>query len=420
MKRLILFLCTAVLLFGMTGCGSSDTVPTSSTEGMSSSVSSEASSMPLCEDVGAWDTGFWEENIYRNPWADIAFVLPDGWNALTTEQILTLLGAGADIISGELNTDKESLSASISETDLYAFYTMKATGDAFFFLDIYDREAGGVPDMTPEEYLSQLTAIYENLTGYTVTAGETEYDTFCGKNSVGKALMLENTENTEAPPSVQTYMVVEHGSYLLVYCGSVRSGDKAVFDELSSLLESCTTVEAFSSAPPETPVKTAEGEWDAGHWDGNRYTNEWAELSFTLPEGWKRDLSAENAIDDSALHIFTLSDESGSSITLRIIDKTQSKRNMNAEEYLDIAMAENFRTYDTFTAELSPVETASYGGKETASCSLGITTQQQQLKLTWCVQTLEPYFLVTTAVVVSPEQNPTAADTIIADIVGKP
>ena len=447
MKRFLACLCAALLTISAAGCSSSDTssatpqsssssvvssesapsseaLPSSAAVSSSEAVSSSApavSSEPPVEEVGECDPGYWVEDSYFNVWADVAFTLPKGWMKLTSDQILDILGAGADVLSGELNTDKESLSASISETDLYAFYTMKANGEAFFFLDIYDKEAGGVPNMTAEEYLSQLTALFESLSACKITTGELEFNTFCGKQAVGTAIMMESTEDPDAAPSIQAYIVVEHGSYFLVYCGTVNTTDKDVFDELTALIDNCTTIDAFDAAPPEVPAAAAEGEWDAGHWDGSLYTNEWADISFTLPEGWERDLSTENVIEGSLMNIFTVSNDTDGNVILMIIDKTlEGAEDMGAEEYLDIVMTGTLDVYESYTAELSPVETTRYGGKDTAMCALDIEVDEQyQVEQAWYVQDYDPYFIVTLTTVVNPEEHPETMETvftIVADI----
>ncbi len=104
-------------------------------------------------------TGSWNGNTYKNDRFGFSVSIPKDWLVLTQDQILTIAGVGTSVLSDGLNTDADSLYASISETDTYLFYVMKSNNEGAYFIDLYDREAGKVPNMTVQEYLQQTSAV---------------------------------------------------------------------------------------------------------------------------------------------------------------------------------------------------------------------------------------------------------------------
>lgn len=196
------------------------------------------------QEAAALRVGSWEGSAYTNEWAGLQFTLPDGWAILTAEQIAGVIGAGVEAISdgfgGEL--DPEATSASISETDTYAFYVMHAGADATFFLDILDRQAAGLPDLTPEEYLRQCIALLDRMDNAQVEAGEIEPAEFCGQQgfAVDFDLTLEGGATAR-----QSYFTFERERYLATYVLS------AVGEEGAAAAQALTA--GFAALPPSGP-----------------------------------------------------------------------------------------------------------------------------------------------------------------------
>ncbi|WP_294499453.1 hypothetical protein [uncultured Gemmiger sp.] len=167
--------------------------------------------------------GTWNGNDYSSDWTGIRFTLPDTWYPLTAEQMAQVLGAGTDMVAGSLNADPDALTAQISEVDTYEFYLMRADGTASFCCDIVDPAAAGTPSLTAEEYLQQVAAMMQLMSGMTVTSEGPAAATF-GPLS-GQQLNLAITANDVNTAMV--YFAAEHEGYLVVYLLSASSEEGA-------------------------------------------------------------------------------------------------------------------------------------------------------------------------------------------------
>ncbi len=183
------------------------------------------------DEAGDMDLGSWDGNTYRNDWLEVTFALPDDWMVLNGDQILQVLGAGSEVISNDLGLDGDSLSAQISETDYYAYYTLKVDGGAYFFLDIFDKAAAGVPNMTTDEYLQQSAALFNAMSSIDVEIGDPEEAALGGK--AGKGVMITMSANDVT--SQLLYLAIDMEDYIAVYCFSANTQEGA--DDITALID---------------------------------------------------------------------------------------------------------------------------------------------------------------------------------------
>jgi hypothetical protein len=132
-------------------------------------------------------TGTWSDDgkTFSNDWSNISFKLPNGYRALSDEEIKTATGAGADIIAESGDQSKASIDAAMMKV-AYDFYILKddATGIPQVYL-VYENLA-----LTPQikdeatyfeasqEALKAYEAMgitYEVLPTETVTIADEEY-----------------------------------------------------------------------------------------------------------------------------------------------------------------------------------------------------------------------------------------------------
>lgn len=214
----------AVVVFASCG-GSASAAPVSSAPAASAPAASSESEVRV--DI----TGTWDDRDYYNEWTKMSFTLPEGWYALTAEQIAQLVGGGVEFIAEDFGMEVDDFSAQISETDYYDFYTTNAEGMAFFWLDIFNRQAAGVPSITSQEYLQQLRAGFESLSSIDYECGEIAEDTLQGNSGYSMDATLSLDGEVVA---IQSYFVQEKDEYLLMY--AVSANNEAGAQQIEDLL----------------------------------------------------------------------------------------------------------------------------------------------------------------------------------------
>ncbi|MDR0906629.1 MAG: hypothetical protein LBN00_10755 [Oscillospiraceae bacterium] len=85
-------------------------------------------SLASCAKVaqGSIRTGTWSENTFTNEWINIKVTLPDGWRALTAEELQQSVGAGEEIIVNN-GTNQAALDVAKMRT-AYDFSVMAEVG----------------------------------------------------------------------------------------------------------------------------------------------------------------------------------------------------------------------------------------------------------------------------------------------------
>ena len=186
--------------------------------------------------ISAKDTsaiaGYWNGNTYKNDRFGFSVSIPNDWLILNQDQILTIAGVGNSVLTDTLNTDADQLYASISETDTYLFYAIKSNYGGAYFIDLYDREAGKVPNMTVQEYIQQTSAMLHASLG-SLYEIETEIE-----DDVLTVCMYDGNKMF----SCQLFFVQEVDQYIFteVYVINDVNND-AVLDDFDAITESFET-----------------------------------------------------------------------------------------------------------------------------------------------------------------------------------
>lgn len=166
------------------------------------------------------DVGSWDGNVYTNQWLNLTFTLPEGWYAATAEEIAQILDLGSNIVASDLAQDQEGLSARISETDTYAFYIYKEDGAAVAFLDLFDCQAAGVPELTAEEYLQQMKAVFEYMESVKAEIEDLGDMSLGGLSGTAMAIRMELPDYGAS--GKQTYFAAKKDDYIAAVCFSLN------------------------------------------------------------------------------------------------------------------------------------------------------------------------------------------------------
>lgn len=172
MKKLSILLASLLLVSGLAACGNKTTP--SSTGDASTPVSestASAVSTPVDEKPAAIaERGAWNENVFSNEFFGLTFTTPEGWTAMTDEQIAAAMAIGVEALGEAGGAFTEE---ALAQTSLYDMMAVDATtGDNVMV--IYENLAvnplGNL--ISAEAYLNIVRAQMEKMQGTTYEFGD--------------------------------------------------------------------------------------------------------------------------------------------------------------------------------------------------------------------------------------------------------
>ena len=194
-------------------------------------------------------TSLWNGDNCTNYWSNVSFTLPAGWLKLTSDQIATAESTGLNVITNNLSLTTGTSTTGTSTTGTSTtgtagtataagtgamvtdYYLMNSTGTASFSSQIIDRNAAGVLNMTPEEYLGQIKAVMESLTPLNLACSEAADDSVAGTEAKTMGITLADSNGT--PVILEAITVEQIGQFLVMYISATSTTDGA--NELISL-----------------------------------------------------------------------------------------------------------------------------------------------------------------------------------------
>ena len=204
-------------------------------------------------------TSLWNGDNCTNYWSNVSFTLPAGWLKLTSDQIATAESTGLNVITNNLSLTTGTSTTGTSTTGTSTtgtsttgtsttgtagtataagtgamvtdYYLMNSTGTASFSSQIIDRNAAGVLNMTPEEYLGQIKAVMESLTSLNLACSEAADDSVAGTEAKTMGITLADSNGT--PVILEAITVEQIGQFLVMYISATSTTDGA--NELISL-----------------------------------------------------------------------------------------------------------------------------------------------------------------------------------------
>ncbi|MFA6664247.1 MAG: hypothetical protein WCS21_08030 [Lachnospiraceae bacterium] len=187
-------------------------------------------------------TSLWNGDNCTNYWSNVSFTLPAGWLKLTSDQIATAESTGLNVITNNLSLTTGTSTTGTAGTAGTAtaagtgamvtdYYLMNSTGTASFSSQIIDRNAAGVLNMTPEEYLGQIKAVMESLTSLNLACSEAADDSVAGTEAKTMGITLADSNGT--PVILEAITVEQIGQFLVMYISATSTTDGA--NELISL-----------------------------------------------------------------------------------------------------------------------------------------------------------------------------------------
>ena len=333
MRRILCLLLAAAMLLGTTAC----TAKTPEESLMP--VSAETTAVPEettepDEQDEKFSRGEWDGLTYTNTFAGFKATLPDtGWS-ITDDDAL------ADMANLE---DKSLLEKAAFK--LINFYDMQVTEDqsgANVLVMIQNMKMANEENLTAEDYAGQVIEGFKNVTDYTYEVGTPYEEDFCGETYVCVPAEVPEYQMN------QEYLMRRKGKYMIEL---ILTGTPEKIQILKSLFYGLNE----SPAPVQTQTALPQGENGEPTrcvWNGLSCTNDFAQLSFTLPSSeWKisteaklafyDDLTAADITADKVAELpgfvdFEIIDsETGAGFTLDVLNLRVQGVEITLEQYIE-------------------------------------------------------------------------------------
>ncbi len=332
MRRILCLLLAAAMLLGTTAC-TAKTPEESLTPVSAETTAPEETTQPDEEDE-KFSRGEWDGLTYTNTFAGFKATLPDtGWS-ITDDDAL------ADMANLE---DKSLLEKAAFK--LINFFDMQATEDqsgANVLVMIQNMKMANEENLTAEDYAGQVIEGFKNVTDYTYEVGTPYEEEFCGETYVCVPAEVPEYQMN------QEYLMRRKGKYMIEL---ILTGTPEEIQILKSLFYGLNE----SPAPVQTQTALPQGEDGEPTrcvWNGLNCTNEFAQLSFTLPSSeWKistetklafyYDLTAADITADKVAELpgfidFEIRDpETGAAVNLEVLNLRVQGVEATPEQYLE-------------------------------------------------------------------------------------
>ena len=324
MRRILCLLLAAAMLLGTTACTAKTPEESLTPVSAETTAVPEETTQPDEEDE-KFSRGEWDGLTYTNTFAGFKATLPDtGWS-ITDDDAL------ADMANLE---DKSLLEKAAFK--LINFYDMQATEDqsgANVIVMIQNMKMAREGEVTAEDYVGQMADGLKEVTDYTYEVG-TPY--VCLPAEVPEYQMN------------QEYLMRRKGKYMIEL---ILTGTPEKIQILKSLFYGLNE----SPAPVQTQTALPQGEDGEPTrcvWNGLNCTNDFAQLSFTLPSSeWKisteaklafyDDLTAADITADKVAELpgfvdFEIIDpETGAGFTLDVLNLRVQGVEITLEQYIE-------------------------------------------------------------------------------------
>lgn len=332
MRRILCLLLAAAVLLGTTAC-TAKTPEESLTPVSAETTAPEETTQPDEEDE-KFSRGEWDGLTYTNTFAGFKATLPDeGWS-ITDDDAL------ADMANLE---DKSLLEKAAFK--LINFFDMQATEDqsgANVLVMIQNMKMANEENLTAEDYAGQVIEGFKNVTDYTYEVGTPYEEDFCGETYVCVPAEVPEYQMN------QEYLMRRKGKYMIEL---ILTGTPEEIQILKSLFYGLNE----SPAPVQTQTALPQGEDGEPTrcvWNGLNCTNDFAQLSFTLPSSeWKistetklafyDDLTAADITADKVAELpgfvdFEIIDpETGAGFTLDVLNLRVQGVEITLEQYIE-------------------------------------------------------------------------------------
>lgn len=333
MRRILCLLLAAAMLLGTTACTAKTPEESLTPVSAETTAVPEKTTQPDKEDE-KFSRGEWDGLTYTNTFAGFKATLPDtGWS-ITDDDAL------ADMANLE---DKSLLEKAAFK--LINFFDMQATEDqsgANVLVMIQNMKMANEENLTAEDYAGQVIEGFKNVTDYTYEVGTPYEEDFCGETYVCVPAEVPEYQMN------QEYLMRRKGKYMIEL---ILTGTPEEIQILKSLFYGLNE----SPAPVQTQTALPQGENGEPTrcvWNGLSCTNDFAQLSFTLPSSeWKisteaklasyYDLTAADTTADKVAELpgfidFDVNDpETGAAFNLEVLNLRVQRVKTTPEQYLE-------------------------------------------------------------------------------------
>lgn len=333
MRRILCLLLAAAMLLGTTACTAKTPEESLTPVSAETTAVPEKTTQPDKEDE-KFSRGEWDGLTYTNTFAGFKATLPDtGWS-ITDDDAL------ADMANLE---DKSLLEKAAFK--LINFFDMQATEDqsgANVLVMIQNMKMANEENLTAEDYAGQVIEGFKNVTDYTYEVGTPYEEDFCGETYVCVPAEVPEYQMN------QEYLMRRKGKYMIEL---ILTGTPEEIQILKSLFYGLNE----SPAPVQTQTALPQGENGEPTrcvWNGLSCTNDFAQLSFTLPSSeWKisteaklasyydltaADTTADKVAERPGFIDFDVNDpETGAAFNLEVLNLRVQRVKTTPEQYLE-------------------------------------------------------------------------------------
>ena len=332
MRKILCLLLAAAVLLGTTACTAK--TPEESLTPVSAETAVPEETTQPDEENEKFSRGEWDGLTYTNTFAGFKATLPDtGWS-ITDDDAL------ADMANLE---DKSLLEKAAFK--LINFFDMQATEDqsgANVLVMIQNMKMANEENLTAEDYAGQVIEGFKNVTDYTYEVGTPYEEDFCGETYVCVPAEVPEYQMN------QEYLMRRKGKYMIEL---ILTGTPEKIQILKSLFY------GLNESPAPVQTRTALPQGEDGEptrcvWNGLNCTNDFAQLSFTLPSSeWKisteaklasyYDLTAADTTADKVAELpgfidFDVNDpETGAAINLEVLNLRVQGVKTTPEQFLE-------------------------------------------------------------------------------------
>ena len=192
LKYTAIIVCLVLVALVLTGCG---------TEDIKNKVETIINEEKEAAEEKVFERGKWEDNVYKNEFANITFKLPEGWTYSSDEEIAEMMNIGVEA----LNDNQQAMSKLAEQTSVYDMVSNDPNTGASVMV-MFEKP---LMKVSTDFYIDKLKTGLEEVDSIDYTIGDVTTESIAGE---------EYTVLTTTVPAynmVQKYYIKTEGNYFI-------------------------------------------------------------------------------------------------------------------------------------------------------------------------------------------------------------
>ena len=193
LKYTAIIVCLVLVALVLTGCGTEDIK-----NKVETIINEEKEA---AEEEKVFERGKWEDNVYKNEFANITFKLPEGWTYSSDEEIAEMMNIGVEA----LNDNQQAMSKLAEQTSVYDMVSNDPNTGASVMV-MFEKP---LMKVSTDFYIDKLKTGLEEVDSIDYTIGDVTTESIAGE---------EYTVLTTTVPAynmVQKYYIKTEGNYFI-------------------------------------------------------------------------------------------------------------------------------------------------------------------------------------------------------------